>query len=109
MLSNSPYIAGSNGFFVAMILLKWWRMAFDKRENGDVDNEMSDAAWKEERNIWHEHVDNARELFASTLGRRYDRITTILHVPVSRAVRNHKRRRSVIESDDEMADTRGMY
>jgi len=66
--ASSLYTAGPNGFFTSMMLLQWWGLAFDRKAGGIV-TDMSDALRREEKNIWHEHVDNVQQFFASALGR----------------------------------------
>src|SRR5215471_14495778 len=58
-------IGGPNGFFTVMILLYWWGSAFRARDSGDTEMDMSEALWREERNLWHEYVDNVRQAIAS--------------------------------------------
>jgi hypothetical protein len=44
---------------------------------------MTDALWREERNIWHEYINNARQVLASVAGHPYDRITNNVHQPTA--------------------------
>jgi hypothetical protein len=104
--TKGSYIGGPNGFFVAMMLLRWWGVAFEARKTGEAEMDMSDALWREERNIWHEYVDNARQSLAFLLGRPYTRISPSIHKPVVPLGGSRKRTRSSV--DDESASARGM-
>jgi hypothetical protein len=93
-------VGGPNGFFVVMILLYWWGSGFRARDTGAIDMDMTEALWREERNIWHEYVDNARQALASAAGRPYDRITRNVHQPVVPAAKkSRKRSREAIQAE----------
>jgi hypothetical protein len=92
-------VGGPNGFFVVMIMLYWWGCGFRARTTGAIDMDMSDALWREERNIWHEYVDNARQALASAAGQRYDRITRTVHQPVVPVTKSRKRSHRAIEAE----------
>jgi hypothetical protein len=71
-------VGGPNGCLAIMLLLRWWGGVLGI---GRVD-EGRDESLKEERGIWYEYVDNAREGLASILGRPYDRRTSKIHKPI---------------------------